>query len=287
MIKQLQANILAAGIAEKCDIKMDVVVHESIGSTNSWALQQCDTGKSLPFACFAEEQTQGRGRRGKHWLMPAGSNIAMSLAWPFLLSYPQINLLPLSVAIAITETLESFGLKHVQIKWPNDIYVNGKKIAGILIETQTIREKPSNINKVVIIIGVGLNYDMRALAEKKRQALPAFTDIYNEIGLQASENESDNSIDKKNKRINVASTLLQSIVNVCLNFQYDTKTNLEKFRSHYDYCKGKAVELILDDGQILEGVAQGVDDKAELLVMVDGKERSFNSADVSVKPGRS
>ena len=276
MVNILQAEILKTVVAEECGLNMDVVVHESIDSTNSWALQQCKTGKELPFACFAEAQTQGRGRRGKHWLLPAGANIAMSLAWTFALSYRQMNLLPLSIAVAIAETLEDFGLEEVQIKWPNDVYVQGRKISGILIESQMAGGTRHVNREFGVIIGVGLNYDMSSLSGNSHQDLPVFTDFISESKLQAINNEYG--------RIDVASKLLRSIVNICLNFQHDAKHNLERFRINYDFCKEKPVQLILDSGMVLEGVAQGVDEKAELRVIVDGEERCFNSADVSVRP---
>ena len=70
-VEYLQADILKQKAADKSKVILDVVVHESIDSTNNWSLQQCKSGRVLPFACFAEEQTSGRGRRGKHWLMSA------------------------------------------------------------------------------------------------------------------------------------------------------------------------------------------------------------------------
>ncbi len=287
--ENLQADVLKAVVAEKNNIDMDVVVHESIDSTNSWSLQQCRAGKILPFACFSEDQTLGRGRRGKRWMMSAQSNIAMSLSWPFVLSHQQLHLLPLSVALAIVETLESFSLKHVQIKWPNDVYVQGRKIAGILIETQSVKEN-SFVEKtndelsmgrgqVAVVIGVGLNFDMSSFVspfnDDGSQVLAEFTDIESEIIMQA--------IEQKIDRVMLASTLLQYVVAVCQSFQQDAKYSLEKFRSRYDFCKNKMVEVTSDNKETVSGIALGVNNGAELIVLVDGKECVFNSAEVSVK----
>ena len=129
LMQQLQQKKLQAAIVDICAAPLQVVVKQSIDSTNNWSSQQCKSGRNLPFACFAEQQTQGRGRRGKQWLMAAGSNIAMSIAWPVDISYQQLNLLPLSVALAIVETLEGLGLSQVQIKWPNDVFVNDKIVS--------------------------------------------------------------------------------------------------------------------------------------------------------------
>ena len=280
-MQQLQQKKLQAAVADISESALQVIVKPSIDSTNSWSLQQCKAGRSLPFACFAEQQTQGRGRRGKSWLMLAGANIAMSLAWPVKLSpvklaYEQLNLVPLSVALAIVETLESLGLSQVQIKWPNDVYVRDKKIAGILLETQVLNNEPGPAQTMALVIGVGLNFDMSALAaEDGQQVAFAYTDICSQAEQQ--------SLEKKIERADVAATLLQNLVRICQHYPQQAQLNLNKFAQQYDYCKGKHVDLILDDGKVLSGVAQGVDEHAELLVMIDGRQQHFNSAEVSVR----
>lgn len=280
MTGYLQADSLKAAVVEKFDMSLNVVVHKSIDSTNSWCLQQSKAGKVLPFACFAEEQTSGRGRRGKHWLMSAHNNIAMSLTWPFALSKQPLHLLSLSIALAIVETLESLGIQHVLIKWPNDVYVQGKKIAGILIETQPIKD--GQVNKyftdgkhVAVVIGLGLNYEMLLYDQMRTNELPVLTDICEQIRSQ--------KIAIKPERNIVASALLCNVISVCQNFRQVSGKNLEKFRASYDYCKQKKVEIILDSKEVLSGVAQGVNDNAELLVSIEGEQRVFNSADISVR----
>lgn len=294
VVKRLKAAYLQAAVAEKNHLEMDVVVHESIESTNTWALQQCKAGKKIPFACFAEQQTQGRGRRGKHWVMLPDANVAMSLAWVFDISFQKMYLLPLSIALAIVKTLESIGLEKVQIKWPNDVYVNGKKIAGILIETQPIKvaladEKNDKYRAMAVVIGVGLNYDMSSVSSSlgagelsnklsdELKALPDLTDICDEFEQQRKAESPDRQL--------VAATLLQNITNVCQGFSQDAAHYLEEFRVRYDFCKNKNVEIILDNNERLEGVALGVNDNAELEVLIGGDKRVFNSADVSVKAG--
>jgi len=284
MVEHLQADVLKANISETFNLELDVVVHTSIDSTSNWALQQCRAGKVLPFVCFAENQTSGKGRRGKQWLMSAYSNIAMSLSWPYVLSGQQLQLLPLTVALAVAKTLENLNLEHVQIKWPNDVYVRGKKIAGILIETRPIKQKLSDggsedSSQTAVVIGVGLNYDMSSsgtiTGSEGTQMLPDLTDIKHEIAGQ--------EVEPQPGRKSVASLLLQNVVSACRGFQQDSVQNLEEFRTRYDYCKNKTVEIFPDNQDALTGVAQGVNDSAELLVLVDGKMRVFNSAEVSVK----
>lgn len=288
MLDCLRASEIKAAVAEKNDVDIDIVIHQTIDSTNSWSLQQCKSGKSLPFVCFAEEQTQGRGRRGKQWLMSAQSNIAMSISWPFALSHMQLSRLPLSVAMSIVETLESFGLKHVQVKWPNDVFVQGKKIAGILIETQSMVNKTvvdkavtDNVTdkQVAVVIGIGLNFKMPAHKVKTSQN---GLDVYSEI-TDVNREVKAQGVESNINRTMLAKKLLVNVIHMVQRYKLDPGHYLAKFRTQYDYCKEKDVEVILDDKTVLSGVAQGVTDDAELLVNIDGKERIFNSAEISVK----
>lgn len=286
VVKKLNAVQMKAVIAAENNLDMDVVVHDSVESTNTWALHQSKAGRKIPFACFAELQTQGRGRRGKFWLMQPHANVAMSLTWPLDLSSPQVNLLPLSVALAIVETLESIGIGDVMIKWPNDVYVKGKKISGVLIETQSAEmalvdkcddKDEENKNWVAAVIGIGLNFDMSPEMPAEKNTVPVLTDICSE--LLALENT------KEISRQFIAVSLLQKVTTVCQNFQWDADRYLGKLRERYDYCKGREVEVILADDEILLGRALGVNDSAELVVLINGEERVFNSAEVSVRAG--
>lgn len=289
MVEYLQADTLKNDVTKSNGLDMEVIVHESVDSTNSWSQRQCKIGRILPFACFAENQTSGRGRRGKQWAMSAYSNIAMSISWPYVLSHQLLHLMPLSIAMAVVRVLEELNFGHVQIKWPNDIYVHGRKIAGILIETQPIKQKLFADNVIVdgfknkeqtaVVIGVGLNYDISSLRRSRDldriQAISGSTDIVQEIHEQ--------NVGQVIERSMVASLLLQHVVTACQNYQLDSSHNLERFRARYDFCKNKMVKVTLDTHEVLSGVAQGVNDRAELVVIIDGEERAFNSAEVSVR----
>ena len=100
MAELLLADYLQAAVFDQCSVDLDLVVLPVVDSTNDWCMQQCRSGRSLPFSCFAEKQTQGKGRRGKQWQMSA-TNIAMSLTWPIAAHDKVLQLLPLSVAMVI------------------------------------------------------------------------------------------------------------------------------------------------------------------------------------------
>lgn len=282
----LQAESLQAVLETSCGIDMNVTVHDVIDSTNAWSLQQCKSGAKLPFACFAEQQIKGMGRRGKPWLMSAGSDIAMSVCWPFNISQQQIHLLPISIALAVVKTLEEFKLKGVQVKWPNDVYIQDKKISGILIETQPLKssvDRNVDRGKLAVVIGVGLNYDMSAvdseIVKDFLEDVSLITDIKHEM-------DSQKNSERNRGRDQVAAVLLKNVVSVCQSFEQDSDNNMEAFRTRYDYCKNKSVEIRLDNKEVLFGVALGVNELAELVVMIDGKARAFNSAEISVRANK-
>jgi len=279
----LQAEALKVLVASKMDLDLDVVVLQTIDSTNSWGLQQTKLGRVLPFVCFAEEQTSGKGRRGKHWHMPANSNVAMSLVWSFDCLFESQHLLPLAIAMALVDALEDLGLKQVQIKWPNDVYVQGKKIAGILIETRPIKNDSVTAatidsKAVAVVIGLGLNFQMQQYEPVPGEEPLVFTDVCEQARLQNIVVQPDRNV--------IASAVLCNMISVCQHFEKVAYESLQRFRSNYDFCRQKKVDIVLDNNDVLSGVAQGVSDNAELLVLVEGEQLAFNSAEVSVRAGK-
>ncbi|MFC7000428.1 biotin--[acetyl-CoA-carboxylase] ligase [Pseudobowmanella zhangzhouensis] len=104
-------------------------LHHVVGSTNDIIKQQIGHWPSGA-VCLAEAQTAGRGRQGKSWLSPFASSLYLSMYWNFTLGYQQISGLSLVVGVAIASTLKRLNINNVGLKWPNDVYVNGKKIAA-------------------------------------------------------------------------------------------------------------------------------------------------------------
>ncbi len=104
-----------------------------IESTNQYILdnaRELDSG----FVCIAEYQSKGRGRRGREWISPFGSNLYLSMFWQLEAGMAAAMGLSLVVGIAIAEAIEKLGIEGIKLKWPNDLYHNDKKLAGILVE---------------------------------------------------------------------------------------------------------------------------------------------------------
>lgn len=143
-----------------------IEVHPELGSTNDRALELCSQPDQLPALIVAERQTSGRGRQGAVWFAPEGS-LTFSLAvrpaaWG--ISLGQWPALSLTTAVAVADAVQPLlpaGIQ-AQIKWPNDVFVNGRKQAGILLES-------SPTTSDALVIGVGLNVN-GALASAGEQA---------------------------------------------------------------------------------------------------------------------
>lgn len=129
---------------------------ETIGSTNAEAHALAQEGAFHGEVVIAEQQTEGRGRRGRSWVSPAGSNLYFSaILRPEIppSRAPEVTLL---AAVALAETLREAGATDAFIKWPNDLQINGKKVAGILTELSADVER---VHFIVLGIGVNLNVD--------------------------------------------------------------------------------------------------------------------------------
>jgi BirA family biotin operon repressor/biotin-[acetyl-CoA-carboxylase] ligase len=153
-----------------------VIYYPSLTSTMEAAKQQAQQGAAEGMAILADEQTAGRGRLQRSWLSPSG-NIALSI-----ILYPSLDYLPYIImlaSLAVVHSIETItGLKS-QIKWPNDVLINDRKVCGILVENNV---KGNTVNYT--IIGIGINVNLR-LADFP-EIIPTATSLSNELGREVS-----------------------------------------------------------------------------------------------------
>jgi len=123
---------------------------ETCGSTNTVLLQRASQGAAKGLAIVADRQTAGRGRRGRAWVSEPGFSLTFSLLWQFPAQTPTAGL-SLAVGVAIAQALEDLGFEGLGLKWPNDIWLFGRKLGGVLIE---LVFAPQSYQAV---IGIGLN----------------------------------------------------------------------------------------------------------------------------------
>ncbi len=145
-------RILAGLLPESRDRLHELLVADSVDSTNSRLLEMDTDGVA---ACLAEHQQAGRGRRGRAWVSPFGANLYLSVSWPFASLPPDFPALGLAAGVAARRALEDIGARGVWLKWPNDLYAEGAKLGGILLE---MRGEPPGPCRVVA--GIGVNVDM-------------------------------------------------------------------------------------------------------------------------------
>jgi BirA family biotin operon repressor/biotin-[acetyl-CoA-carboxylase] ligase len=157
--------------------KLEGVIHlKSVGSTNDFLKQKLKDKLLANWTCvYSDFQEKGRGQRGNIWSSPKGKNLLFSFYFkPKNIKAENAFLINEWVSVSINNTLENLGVKNVQIKWPNDILVNQKKICGVLVENsisgKTISES---------IIGIGLNVNAFPVHLKS-------TSIENELGVSLS-----------------------------------------------------------------------------------------------------
>ncbi|MEN6318801.1 MAG: biotin--[acetyl-CoA-carboxylase] ligase [Syntrophaceae bacterium] len=148
----LLANEIQEGLHTSTFGKRGIVYFSETDSTNIRAKLIANDGAPEGTVVVAEKQTQGRGRRGRRWFSPPGDGIYTSIILRPLLSPNEAPKLTLLASVAVAEAILSMTSLNVNIKWPNDILVNGRKIAGILTEISTEMDKID-----YVVIGVGLN----------------------------------------------------------------------------------------------------------------------------------
>jgi BirA family transcriptional regulator, biotin operon repressor / biotin---[acetyl-CoA-carboxylase] ligase len=141
------------------DFVKQLIVFDELDSTNITAKELAQKGAEEGTVVIAQTQTQGRGRFDRIWQSPEGG-VYLSIILRPTAPAEKTSLLPFVAALAVSTTLESYGV-HATIKWPNDVRVKGKKIAGILLESEA---NGQTVNYVVIGVGVNLNIDVAVLS---------------------------------------------------------------------------------------------------------------------------
>src|SRR3954463_15424461 len=131
-------------------MKFTILRFDSIDSTNTEALKQAHLGADEGLCVIAKQQTAGRGRQGRVWISPKDSGLYISVVLRPLIEAKYVSLITLTAAVAVFDALAEMGLEP-DIKWPNDILINEKKICGILAET-------INTDKgFAVVVGIGIN----------------------------------------------------------------------------------------------------------------------------------
>jgi BirA family biotin operon repressor/biotin-[acetyl-CoA-carboxylase] ligase len=242
--------------------KPEIEIHSSIDSTNSYLLRRLPNQLSQGQVCLAEFQSAGRGRRGRQWISPFGTQIYLSMYWYLEQGLSAAMGLSLVAALAVSDAIFDLTNIQVQLKWPNDVYLDGVKLAGILIDLEGQALEPSHS-----IIGIGLNLNMPIkMADKIDQK---WTDL---------QSHSPNEIDRNalcSKLIHYLLKRLQEHESVGLSAM------LEEWHSR-DFYLNKRVKLITGE-RITKGICRGVNAQGALMLEVDGQIKPVYGGEVSLR----
>jgi len=240
----------------------EIEVHLSLDSTSRQALELSRHAPATPRLVLAEMQTAGRGRRGRQWLSPFGSNLYLSLYWWFDVMPESIATLSLVVGTILARRLEALGVPRCELKWPNDVRYQGKKLAGILLEMQGEASGGCGI-----VIGVGINLDMTG-NEAEAIAQP-WTDVKRILGEDIDRNQ-------------FAARLTADLIETLSQYSRDkVLACLDAWRCR-DVLNGQEVMLELPT-ETLHGTARGIDSQGALLLEQQGQIRHFFSGELSVR----
>jgi len=153
-----------------------IYYYQDLDSTNRVAQELARQGAAEGTAVVAERQLCGRGRQGRTWHSPAGVGLYSSLILRPALPPNQVQLLTLAVAVAVARSISAQTLLSPKIKWPNDILIREKKVAGILTEAEAVAERIAHV-----VVGVGINVNHTA-AELGRPLEALATSLRLEVG---------------------------------------------------------------------------------------------------------
>ena len=155
---------------------MRIVTLESVGSTNDEVVARAEAGERLPLAVRAIEQHAGRGRLGRDWASPKGG-VWMSLAdrWTGVIPGAVALRAALAVHACVEAELNAAEVDRLRIKWPNDLLLDGKKIAGVLCERRVLSDESGDGSTCLLVIGVGINADFDADRLPRGVRTPATT----------------------------------------------------------------------------------------------------------------
>jgi len=258
--RKLILPLLASGVAGQLH---ELDIRDQIDSTNtvalSWALKNARSG----YVVVAEQQSAGRGRRGRNWVSPFGCNLYCSVVWGFQNGAAALEGLSLAVGVAVARALKTIGISQVEMKWPNDVLWGGRKLAGILLEMSG-----DAAGHCQVVIGIGINVSMTDSLSASAIDQP-WTDVNSAAGAKVSRNQ-------------LLARLLSELLPALLEFE---KNGFEAFHSEWsemDAMVGRLVTVRLGE-QLIIGKAAGVSTNGSLALDTDIGRQWLHGGEVSLR----
>ncbi len=255
------ARILADLPLEAMPVSLHIA--QDTGSTQDDALAAAvpEQGCAL---FLAERQRAGRGRRGREWISPPGANLYFSLSRRFSRPLPALSGMSLAVGVALAEGLRSLGFGQVRLKWPNDLWIDARKLGGILVQL-----RPEVGGGSSAVIGVGLN--VRMPEDAAQQIDQAWCDLSQFSAAPVSRNA-------------VAAALMAALLPALDEFDAHGLAHFLWRWQGLDALRGQRVQ-VQDGARVIAGLCLGVAaDGALRLEADDGSEVQVHGGEASLRP---
>ncbi len=247
--------------AEASSLADRLYIHDEIDSTSLWLRRKMvHAGLLSGSVCVAEMQTAGRGQHGRSWVATPYSNIMLSVAWHF---GAEIHGLSLAAGVAVARALRDCGVSGVGLKWPNDVMWQGKKLAGLLVESHNNAH-----GRTLAILGIGVN---AYLAERDADLIEQpWIDLTHILGEDIDRNR-------------VIALLVGHVYRAFRAFEASGFERFQQEWENFHIFAGQRVRLLRGEFAI-NGRVLGVDAKGALqIVDENGAERIFHWGEISMR----
>jgi BirA family biotin operon repressor/biotin-[acetyl-CoA-carboxylase] ligase len=262
-LELLDADAIRAGLEKEAASRLHrLEVLFEVDSTNTRLLARPAPPLGRADAALAELQTGGRGRQGRRWISPFGASLALSLGWTFRDAEHLDSTLSLAVGVALCRALAGLGAQGIRLKWPNDVWLEDRKLGGVLVETRV------GGGAAHVVVGVGLNLQLSE--DSRRQiGVPELAALDAACASPLSRNA-------------LAAALLNELLSMLPLFERSGfAAFLDEWRA-LDALRGRPARVLLAGGAV-EGIARGVDDDGGLLLENGGNVDRFVAGEASLR----
>lgn len=245
-------------------IGKEIYIFKEVMSTNTVAKFLADNNVQNGTVIISEKQSGAKGRHGKGWESPLGG-IWLSIIVNPEVDHSKIPMITIATGLAVKKALERVGIKNAEIKWPNDVMINDKKVSGILTEAIT---KFNTIESVIIGVGIDANFNIESLPEELQEGT---TTLSNELGHKVNENE-------------VIRIFLEEIEKIAEIFHEGKYEEILKEWRKDSYSIGKIVEVRQPFRQSYDAYILGISREGALVVeKIDGTLEKVISGECIIK----
>ena len=245
-------------------IGKNLYIYKEVSSTNTVAKFLSMNGAENGTVVISEKQTKAKGRSGKSWESPLGG-VWLSIILNPNVDHSKIPLITLATGVAVAKTLENIGVENPEIKWPNDIMINGKKVCGILTEAVA---KFNTIESVIIGVGIDANLDVEQFPEDLQEGTTTLKEV---LGREGNENF-------------LIKTFLEEFEKISEQFIHEGYEDILKEWRKRSYSIGKIVEVREPFNTYYDAYVIGIGKEGALVVeKIDGTLEKVISGECIIK----